>query len=225
MKLILFLHLPKTAGTSLSKAFRESYEPFFIRGIGDANRKDIVNAIVSLADKNTKNLPMCFFSHMHYGLHRMLPESINCEYITIMREPIERTISNFVHFQTEEKHPLYPKASKMTIEEFLNDKSYEVHLRDVMTRYLSGNQSPWLTPKSLEDAKNNLQEFNFVGHVDDLDADFKTMKKLGIVKPDVELHKLGVHKKPKPAISQKVHEKLEEINYYDLRLYSEYCKQ
>lgn len=85
-----FLHIPKTAGTS----FISNLENFF-----DYNRicQDSVWPQLLKRKPNELQNYSLFRGHFGYGLHNFLEKKLL--YLTMLRNPIKRTISNFEHIR------------------------------------------------------------------------------------------------------------------------------
>src|SRR5438105_758705 len=61
-----------------------------------------------------------FKGHMLFGLHEVLPQPAT--YITVLRDPIERTLSAYYFMRSYKLHPMYWKfkREKWTLEDFVN---------------------------------------------------------------------------------------------------------
>ncbi len=115
---VIFLHVPKTAGTTLNRLIEWEYK------LPEMYSVDPVLFAWSAA--HLRNLPesrlrrtRMFKGHMLFGLHEVLPQSST--YITVLRDPIERVLSAFFFMRTYKLHPLYWKfrREKWTLEEFV----------------------------------------------------------------------------------------------------------
>ncbi len=90
-KQVIFLHIPKTAGSSLNSIIRRQYkssEFFHVNSIN--NEKEMISKLIEI--KDSKKI---IFGHHSFGLHKYL--DINTKYITLLRNPIDRIISIYYY--------------------------------------------------------------------------------------------------------------------------------
>lgn len=97
---LIFLHIPKAAGTTLYTILRREYSRQHTRMI-DGGR-------VAAAVAEFKALPLAeraqvrlLMGHMPFGLHAFLPHP--ARYITLLRDPVERILSHY-HFILRTPH-------------------------------------------------------------------------------------------------------------------------
>ena len=119
---IIFLHLPKTAGTTLNRLIEWEYS------LGEMYSVDPVLFEWSFArlrrlSKRRLRKTRMFKGHMLFGLHEVLPQPAT--YITVLRDPVERVLSAFYFMRSYKLHPLYWKFrnEKWTVDEFVQRSS------------------------------------------------------------------------------------------------------
>jgi hypothetical protein len=157
---LVFVHIPKTAGTSFTRYLEQSLaapslvaKPFF----GDISAIDIDNPDLRL-----------FAGHFFYS--QIFPLKTTALYLTFLRDPLARVISHYNSWHNPNNltqtwidaiSPDELAAVRFTqaasLEEFiLSDNAYiEGQMQNVQTLYLCDD--PW-SPDMLESAKRNLSE-------------------------------------------------------------------
>jgi hypothetical protein len=114
---------------------------------------------------------------MSFGLHELLAPG--ARYITVMREPVARALSDYYYVTGTPNHPLYPAARGMSLADYLGS-GLTGQLSNGQTRLLSGDHlegDPGIpgtgpvTAADLERAKSNLREhFAVVGVQEQFDT-------------------------------------------------------
>jgi hypothetical protein len=155
---VVFLHTPKTGGGAMEYFFYEQFKSnrnYFVSffGVDDSrfNNDELVtkrkggnHCLIEGIFKNPelvedfKNSPhfqqsKVLFGHTTYGLGELFPE-YNFEYLTVLREPIERTISNIAQFSNIMKNNEYVKfGAHVTKHDKFSDEYWDF-IYDVLTK-------------------------------------------------------------------------------------------
>src|SRR5438874_7520968 len=184
---VIFLHIPKTAGTSFNYALRWEYwlrpcywvQPLDFDAIKFKKLPESDRAKLSLVH-----------GHMRFGLHEYLPQAST--YVTFLRRPVERIVSYWKYAQREgTAHPeselwWLQAARTMTLEE-LFESGRDVELDNGQVRRISGIKVPFgqCTTEMLVKAKQNIEQyFSFVGLTNYFDESLLLLKRiLGWRKP------------------------------------------
>lgn len=155
--LIIFTHIPKTAGTSFIKTVVEPNICGFYRYKG-MKKFVLDNQIDQLFVQG----------HCPYGLH-LLTRKKHIQYITFLRDPVERAISYYYFIKDSDtklyKHPLRDYADSVSLKEFYENKNFQ----NLQTRFIAGLLQHSLYSKIqlkkivLKSAKQNLSNFYFYG--------------------------------------------------------------
>ena len=195
---ILFVHLPKTAGTTLRVLFTRQYtqQPWFV----------IHHAIPEERERLRKTPPAerasyrMVFGHMNWGWHQLLPPGRSYAYTTMLRDPVERVLSLHAHCRISQ-HYLGAALQGHDIEWFLTS-GVTGRADNGMVRQLCGRdwfigQEPYkdtalpvgsLTRADLDRAIANLRSCALVGVMERFDAYVKAGQRafgwrLGSCKP------------------------------------------
>lgn len=155
-KPVIFLHIPKTAGSSFIKSLAEVYGNRFLPltyGLPWPNLDDI-----DISDYRA------FAGHITTG-HQIFDELKSYTSITILRDPVARTIDAYNYFMECEEHPLHKEMAFTSFTHALTDAPEEWGLRNAMVRYLSGlsEEEEPDGQKRLAQAKAALKKFAIIG--------------------------------------------------------------
>lgn len=168
---VLFLHLPKTAGTTLINIITRQYRPREIYSFGIIVQDSI--AQLEAMDAAERAKIRMLIGHMGYGLHELLAPPTT--YFTILREPIDRVIS-FYHFvKRTGGHYLHGTVlqDNIGLDDFVKNKM-TLMTDNFQVRLISGvwDKYPYgeCPRAALEQAKQILQNnFTVVGLTEEFD--------------------------------------------------------
>ncbi|WP_185151571.1 sulfotransferase family 2 domain-containing protein [Peribacillus simplex] len=156
--LLIFLHIQKTAGSSLRTFVKKQYEEgetWFGRTLEDL--KDI-----------EKDKYQCLGGHFPYGIHENFSRPYS--YFTMLREPIDRVISYYSFIQNKETHGKHDRSVGMDLKSFM--KTFDSKTENFQTRRITGGKP------NLEKAKEHLlRDFSFVGLTERFEESLYLMKK------------------------------------------------
>lgn len=247
---VIFLHIPRAAGTTVEDVLRRQYtgnKNVDIRpGLQHLREDEMTTTMMNVfVDESWVN-PLEFgklssslrgkiqiiAGHMNFGWHKVLPgQSV---YFTILREPVQRTISTYYYAATDPSHGAHRivVSEKMSLSRFM-ERGVQLLANNGQTRLLSGwgfgkglgaPDVPYgsCPHEMLEDAKRNLVEhFVLFGVVDFFD-EFLAMAKvlLGWQKTPFYVRRNASRKSLWPyRISKNDIEIAESYNSLDIELY------
>jgi Sulfotransferase family len=223
--IVVFIHIPKTAGTTLHLVIERQYNPKNIISIHTPEE----NAETVSRFQNSSTVPKqkikVIKGHTFGGWHQLLSQP--CAYFTLLRDPVERFISNYFFLLKKEGHPLGQKLveQQVTIEDFVcwsGEDNYQ-------TRFLAKNinevnldiKKNECTRETLEQAKKNLKDnFAVVGTVEEFDKTLMLLKKtFGWNNVFYKVKNQNKQRLSKSSISQETLNLIKEKNQFDLELY------
>jgi hypothetical protein len=217
---LIFLHLPKCAGTTLNRIIEWEYHPLRVFSI------DPVLFLWSFKKLNrwpSERLArmQVFKGHMPFGIHHRLPQSST--YVTFLRDPVERVISAYYFARNYLLHPKHHWISKLTLEEYVRVSPNH----DVQCKYISGrpfvgdHHAGDCDEQTLEAAKENLNKyFSLVGLTERFDEGLAILK-IMFGWEIAKYAKFNVTKSrlKKTSLPPSTVELIAERNKYDMALY------
>lgn len=176
---VIFTHIPKTAGTSFLRVLlkdnvEESRICFFSPGFGFPE-STVVRGFKGLLFSRATRFQF-YSGHLPYGIHHCIRG--RAHYITFLREPIDRTISNYCFVRQRAQNPdkfhhrYKDQFDRQSLIEVLAS-SWKSRLNpfngalvdNLQTRFIAGISHygyPMKSPKLLGAAKRNLEK-NYLG--------------------------------------------------------------
>ena len=202
----LFLHIPKTGGTSLGDLLRESF------GDGAFGQYWNVPGPGQVAEVTGKT---CVIGHFPYGLHALFPAP--CTYLTMLRNPYERVLSQYYYNLHNPADPWHRLARDHPLEEWLD---LHPDARDLQVQFLSGRKGPAPDEEALALAKANLAACGVVGLLEDFEGTLLLLcRALGLDRPAAPRLKENPRRPRLHEISAEAREKIRRSNALDLELY------
>ncbi len=177
-ELLLFLHIPKTAGTTVLTFLERQYKP------GEVFRLNWQGPAHCQLEALTRQHRV-LAGHISFGLHRKLGRP--CRYITLLRNPIDRIVSFYYFALSYPDMYIHETASRMSLAEFAQSNvSAELDNHQVRLLCNKGDAPIGsITASDLRQAKQNLQRhFDVVGVQDNVSGFLNALStKFGLPRP------------------------------------------
>ena len=224
--MLIFLHIPKTAGVTLQHVLLREYGKRQSYRLWSMKREEESRRFLELPDADKARYRL-LFGHFDYGIHEQVPG--DSEYITILRDPVDRILSHYYYARANTFHPLHK-----TIHE--NGLSLTDYVRKGISSELDNGQvkalsARWCLPgtctrECLDLALRNLEShFSVVGLTEQFDESLLVMKRaLGWRRMPYYVVENRTEVRPARADVSKVDENvIREANQLDAELY-EYAR-
>jgi hypothetical protein len=214
---LLVMHIPKTAVTAVRSALRNdplSDRQLWLYGEPPGFPPE---HILYLSEAQLKRAE-CVFGHFSFGFHMYFPQPVL--YATLLRDPIERSISHYFQERLKSPDPANP-ARHLSLDEFVFSCSSIVH-DNLMVRMLTGMKpAPFgsLSRASLDDAIDCLQRsFCYVGLQERAQEAVDSLAHYLGIKPNaLQKENMGLYERENCASASCIR-KLEEVNELDRAL-------
>ncbi len=215
-KALIFLHIPKTAGTTLNRIIEWQYDPRSIFTIDPYQIRATAARLKTFSGARRRRLRVVR-GHLMYGIHECLPQGAT--YITMLRDPVARFFSSYYFILRRPLHPLHRKLKTkgVGVEDFLQFTSERQNLQTKMLA--GGSHIGPCDSRVLETAKQNLtRSFRVVGLSERFQESLILIaSSFGWNIPYYENRK--VSNKIRPAYDPSMVERIREHNRYDIELY------
>lgn len=184
---LFVLHIPKTAGTTLRGIIGKQYTRKQIIGMG-ASVEQGEARFWEMDDKKMEQMHVVF-GHFSYGLHEALPYGRKYSYVTLLRDPLKRALSEWLYIRGAKSHYLGRAANQMTLAGFVSS-GVTCTLDNGMVRQLCGDggfgrsvphndmRIPFgeVSAAHLESAKDNIRrDFAVVGTQESFEESLELM--------------------------------------------------
>ena len=225
MAKILFLHLPKTAGTSLRHALQEAY--------GAEAVSPHVNACF-LQNSNLELLNRFTFicGHLSFSdAHRLFPDAA---IMTVVRNPIERCLSWYWYARSTSIDRVadaefldVQAAKQFDLETFFSLPSAVVfhNIHNRMTRQLGGHACDRHInlEAAYKQAQTTLKQCIWIGRQDHLDHDLQRLSRLfpKLQCQSIPRSNVTANRSSASTLNNVTLEKIQRHNYFDNYLYEQ----
>ena len=225
---LIFLHIPKTAGTTLHQIMDRHYSLDQIFWVHATQVAESITAFKNLPEEKRQQFQL-IKGHMGFGLHQYVSQP--CTYFTLLRDPVKRIISHYYHVLRTPNHYLHPIVTEkqMDLKTFVSS-GISLELDNGQTRLIAatnGDEDESIefgcaTPELLDTAKQHLlNHFSVVGTMEEFDQTLLLLqKKLGWKNIYYARKNTGKNKTTKKSeVSSDTLAAIQEQNALDIELY------
>jgi len=179
-KVLIFIHIPKTAGSTLQQVVYNNHSDCEIcilgrpsaddiaqgRGFGEVHRNHL--QFIKSGSLDQKSRLKVLFGHMEFGLHRYFPNG--AQYATVLRHPVSRIVSHYNFVRRSPAHYLHDKVvgEGISVADYI-EGTRSKELNNGQVRILFGEEHKRIpfgecSSEHLDRAMENLENhFVFVG--------------------------------------------------------------
>ncbi|WPP52633.1 sulfotransferase family 2 domain-containing protein [Catalinimonas niigatensis] len=226
-KKTVFLHIPKTAGSTFNHIIQKQFKERSFRLSPDPQNyteettkcylENSLDSFNKLNKDSLKKIEM-FYGHILFGLHK----KIDCQikYITFVRNPFNRVISNFDWIRRLPSNRV--KYRDISLKDYLT-QDMDLAVSNLQTRMISGaNLNSTVEAKHLDLAIDNLEKYFSEIFITERFDDSLTVLNKSYGWQSIYNEKKNVTENPTDQIDSDIIKIINEKNGLDIKLY-EYC--
>lgn len=221
---LIFLHVPKTAGTTVRAIIERQYSSLQVYAIYEGSRAaehHTISDLKALPEAEKKKIKV-YAGHVSYGLHEFIPQP--AKYYAMLRDPVDRIISYYHHAMHH--NPKF-SANKISLMKFFAHKNHQLH--NQQTRILSGTKARFddCSDEMLWTAIDNINErFCSVGITEMFDESILLLRRLMAWDlPEYVHENVSVGRPARDFFSEAEINLITKNNQLDILLYSYVRKQ
>ena len=212
---LIFLHIPKTAGTTLNRIIEWQYSGLSIYTMDPYRIRATAERFKRLPEQRRCRLRVVR-GHMFYGIHEFLPQGAT--YITMLRDPVTRFLSSYYFILRRPLHPMHRKLKneRLGVEEFIR---LTPHRQNLQCRFIAGFENGEICDEQVLDiAKENLtRSFSVIGLCERFEESLMLMAIT--FEWEVPFYENRKVSKIRPVVEPRLVDLIKEHNRLDVELY------
>jgi len=222
---LIFIHIPKTAGSTFHMIMNVRYPVSETQNLFGARYTDIEIAQFIEKPNKEKEMIRLLKGHMPYGMHGYIPRKSS--YISVLRDPVERVISQYYYIKKNTANPLHDKVEKggMTINDFVSS-GIAIGMNNGQCRFLNGDIDEYpfdsCDQSLLDNVKRHIKEqFIWLGITERFDESILLLSRLLAweKRPHYIRENVSKVRKRKSQVEQKDIDAIKYFNKFDIQLY------
>lgn len=228
----VFVHIPKTAGTTLNRMLEEQYGRDHIAYLHDDPSWS--SQLLVQKCNHPHSTINAISGHFPFGIHHRL--SRPCNYVTFVRDPVELYLSMYSYIRRNPIIPSHSIVKALSFHQFIECQALNHLTHNLQTKYLTGipgtfifedgkryfNWDPGDIKPNVKRAKENVKNhFTFVGITERFHSDVHVLaNKLGWTQPVHVYHdNRSEHRQSRHELSQDTIQLIYSKNQLDVELY------
>jgi hypothetical protein len=221
VELLVFLHLPKTAGSTLLAILERNYGSDRVLGFYESTYGEEARRLTPGEIARTKVIA----GHFYLGVHEFV--AAPCRYLTFLRDPVARVVSHYEFARRQPEHYLHEAATKLSLSDYVRLCGDHEPNND-QTRLLAGremaNDDGTCSPAMLPVAKRNLDECVVIGLTEKFDESLVLMRHVfGWRQPFYVPRNVNRSDAPGQDVPPEARAVVEKFNALDIDLYGYGC--
>lgn len=217
---LIFLHFPKTGGSTLRTIIERQFvgKSTYSRYREWERPESLVR--VPIATRRELKL---LYGHIGFGWHRFLPQG--SVYVTMLRNPVDRVISEYYYLNTRKDLPFFNMLGRgITIEEYMR-RNLNKDSTNLQTRWIAGEEflpHPYSSKELLALARENLENhFLWVGLTERFDESLLLLQQVFKWRWVYYMKTNVTRVRPRrESLQKRAIEIIQEMNQADIQLYN-----
>jgi hypothetical protein len=220
--LLIFVHLPKTGGSTLARVLKDQYASDTVLSLYDS----FSGAELQDVPRERLDGLRVVMGHFAFGAHRFVTR--RATYVTVLRDPVDRVVSHYHFVRHSPGHYLHRTAQGLSLSDYVV-ACHEAEPNNDQTRLLCGEFQGVIpaicSAPMLAVAKDNLhRHFAVAGLTEDFDRSLMLMKRrLGWRHPFYAPQNVARGRVRTAELRPNERRLIERFNQFDLELY-EYAR-